>query len=314
MDQPVPSQRELMWPALRAIQALGGSANVRDLYDRVIGDEFPSGAGPILRHGNGRMTELEYRLRWALTRLKHVGAVINSRRNVWEITAHGLALDPKTVEFEDRNAHKSGSIQGGTFMRPVTSRTPDSSPPQPSAMGEGEPPGDTWTGPAEGRHVLGGLTNPALLALHGQVMGELRTRGLVRSANGPAGDYGERVVWLAMGGELATNSEKSWDLRLPDSTRVQVKTRVVSDINNAGQRQLSVIRSWDFEQLAIVLFSPDFSIRRCVLLPAGTAQESARFRTQVNGFVLFAKDALLNHPLAEDVTEMVRAAGDDPTG
>lgn len=48
-----------------------------------------------------------------------------------------------------------------------------------------------------------------LLALSKAIVTELRSRGVVRTANAPAGDYAEYLVALAYGGELAPNSEKS---------------------------------------------------------------------------------------------------------
>ncbi|MGZ4481812.1 MAG: hypothetical protein ACXVY5_06365, partial [Gaiellales bacterium] len=58
---------------------------------------------------------------------------------------------------------------------------------------------------------------------------------------------------LATGGKLAPNSQKSWDVDAPEG-RLQVKARLVSDLKNRSQRQVSPFRSWDFDAAVSVLF------------------------------------------------------------
>jgi hypothetical protein len=47
--------------------------------------------------------------------------------------------------------------------------------------------------------------------------------------NAPAGDYAEYLVATALGGHLAPNSEKSWDVLGSGGEKLQVKARVVTD-------------------------------------------------------------------------------------
>src|SRR5438093_1508042 len=109
----------------------------------------------------------------------------------------------------------------------------------------------------------------SLLALSRSCLRELRQRGVVRSGNAPAGDYAEYLVARWSGGTLADPSEKSWDVLTPapDPERIQVKARVVVDAHNAGQRELSVIRSFDFDILVALLFHDDFRVWRACSLP-----------------------------------------------
>jgi hypothetical protein len=151
-----------------------------------------------------------------------------------------------------------------------------------------------------------------LLRLYREILRELFKRKVIRTANAPAGDYAEHLVTRALGGVIAPNSEKSWDVRTEAGRRVQVKSRLVSDPLNRGQRQLSAIRSFDFEDLAIVLFDSDFAVITAVLIPAELAKSNSAYRAHVNGFTLFATDALLHHPDAVDITESVRATADGP--
>jgi hypothetical protein len=58
----------------------------------------------------------------------------------------------------------------------------------------------------------GEITVGALLSFSRAILAELRRRGVIRTGNAPAGDYAELLVQRASGGELAPNSEKSWDV------------------------------------------------------------------------------------------------------
>lgn len=151
-------------------------------------------------------------------------------------------------------------------------------------------------------------TVPELLGGYARTLAELRRRGVVRSANAPAGDYAEWLVAKALGGDLAFDSSmKSWDVRLPTGDRVQVKTRLVSVPPRAGQLQTSPFRSWDFETTALVLLaSEDYRVVRGVLVPATVVRGHGRWRAHVNGHVVMINRALLDHPSATDITERLR--------
>ena len=153
---------------------------------------------------------------------------------------------------------------------------------------------------------LGDRSTQELLALSRAILRELKERGVVRTGNAPTGDYAELLVREATGGELAQNSERSWDVRTsdPDSERLQVKARVVTGTGR-GERQLSVFRTWDFEAAVIVLFDDDFAVRRAARLSVDTLRESAVFMKHVNGWRVIATDDLLDQ--GEDWTERLRA-------
>lgn len=68
----MPQYHKLIWPAITALKELGGSASVRELYERVVEDEDFSEEQQAVEHGG--TSEIDYRLRWALTHLKGIGA------------------------------------------------------------------------------------------------------------------------------------------------------------------------------------------------------------------------------------------------
>jgi len=116
-----------------------------------------------------------------------------------------------------------------------------------------------------------------LLAGYSRTLAELRRRGVVRTNNAPAGDYAEWLATKGLGGELAGNSVKSYDLTLATGERVQVKARVVSEPATRSQLQTSSFRSWDFDLAALVLLRvSDYQVVRAVLVPSEVVREHSR--------------------------------------
>lgn len=85
----VPAYDALMWPALKAFRALGGSGSNDELLAKVIELEgFPESVQSFM-HTDHRETKLGYNLAWAKTYLKRVGAIQNSNRSIWSLTEVG---------------------------------------------------------------------------------------------------------------------------------------------------------------------------------------------------------------------------------
>jgi hypothetical protein len=144
------------------------------------------------------------------------------------------------------------------------------------------------------------MPTSALLALYGSILAELRARDIVRSQNPPAADYAEWLVWKAFGGTLAPKSAKGWDVRTDDGTHLQVKARVLADAAFNRSVQLSFVRSWTFDQLAVVFFRSDYSVGRAVLLPTQVVRDSARRAAYVSGDKVVITSELLRQGV--DVT------------
>lgn len=89
MTVEVPPYHFFLWPALQAVIALGGSASIAELDAAVIDREDLSPEVQSVLHGDGPMTEVQYRLAWARTYLKGMGLLTNSQRGVWSVTELG---------------------------------------------------------------------------------------------------------------------------------------------------------------------------------------------------------------------------------
>ena len=88
----LPGQSELLWPTLRTLERLGGSASIGELGDSLAADLGLTDAALEIPHGNGTKTEFDHRAGWARTRLRRIGAVDNPSRGVWTITKEGRGV------------------------------------------------------------------------------------------------------------------------------------------------------------------------------------------------------------------------------
>ena len=153
------------------------------------------------------------------------------------------------------------------------------------------------------------FSEPDLFSLYRAILSELKSRGVIRTENAPLGDYAEYLVATALGGQLAPNAEKSWDVLGSDGEKLQVKARVVSDPSKPGQLQLSPFRSFDFDSAVIVLLTAtDYAVSRASKVPRHVVESSAIYRQHVNGKVLFGRPEIMGHPDATDLTATLRAA------
>ncbi len=76
----IPPYHQMLWPTLQAIKQLGNSASIQEIEDRVIEIAGYSEEQLAVLHGDGPQTEISYRLAWARTYLKLIGAIQNSSR------------------------------------------------------------------------------------------------------------------------------------------------------------------------------------------------------------------------------------------
>ena len=88
-----------MNPLLRALEVLGGSGSVEEIYDKVV--ELEALSDEVLSHlhdpDNSTNTEVWYRLAWARTYLKKFGLVDNSTRGVWSLTAKAKRTSVRSI-------------------------------------------------------------------------------------------------------------------------------------------------------------------------------------------------------------------------
>jgi len=88
----VPSYDDLVYPTIQALIALGGSGSNEEIVEKVIElERYPDDIEEV-RNARGTMSLIAYRLAWARTYLKKVGALENSTRGVWTLTHTGKSM------------------------------------------------------------------------------------------------------------------------------------------------------------------------------------------------------------------------------
>ena len=168
-----------MNPLITALQDLGGSGSVDEIYERVIQNlQLPEEILSVLHDPEAsNQTEVYYRLAWARTYLKKYGSLTNSSRGVWALTNPDLiTLDPKSVVKVVRDNDKK-------------EKQAKACPGSPQAVNETEEPDEAQTLRAKLYHVLTKIVDPS--AFERLIQRLLRESGFVQvEVTGRTGDGG----------------------------------------------------------------------------------------------------------------------------
>jgi len=146
---------------------------------------------------------------------------------------------------------------------------------------------------------------------YGDILDELRRHDVVRSANNPISDLAKVLFCRTFNWVREGNSAAGYDATDPGGTRFQIKARRITSVQ--GERQLSAIRNIDrdpFDQLAAVLFEPDFGVHCAALIPISVIRARARHSAHTNSHVFHLREDVWTVPGVRDVTVDVRAAAD----
>jgi restriction system protein len=100
----------MLLPTIQALQDLGGSGTIEEIYNKVV--ELLNISDTVLEitHGNTSQSEVEYRLAWSRTYLKKYGLLQNSARGVWSLVSTNInfnTLDPREIVKVVREADKN---------------------------------------------------------------------------------------------------------------------------------------------------------------------------------------------------------------
>jgi len=99
LSNAVPPYHAMLWPTLVALKELGDSGSIQEINDKASEIAAFTDAQLSVLHGDGPQTEVRYRMAWARTYLKAVGALENSGLGVWSTTDYGRQLSE--VEVRD---------------------------------------------------------------------------------------------------------------------------------------------------------------------------------------------------------------------
>jgi hypothetical protein len=135
------------------------------------------------------------------------------------------------------------------------------------------------------------LTVRDLLATHEAVLTALRDRGVVRTDEAPEQQYALWLAHEAFGGAITPESA-SHDLTTPDGRRLQVRSYIIR-VDQIDDRHLAPFRNVDFDEVLVILFDASYEVTRAALLTNEQVMRLARWKPQLNGRVLTARDAVL---------------------
>jgi len=151
-----------------------------------------------------------------------------------------------------------------------------------------------------------------LFSVYMAVAEELRQRGIMRTSNNLVGDLAEYLFSQAMGWELSKNSQCGYDAVSKEGdpkTTYQIKGRRLTPENSS--RQLGALRDLKrdncFDRLAAVLFNPDYTVQRAIILPREQVLNASTFVPRTNSHKFYLTDSAWDLPEAQDVTEQLRA-------
>ena len=89
---PIPTDKDLLWPTLKALEGCGGSASIQELSEQVATDLALPDEILDIPHKDGPQSKVDYHGAWARTLLKFVGAIDNTTRGIWTITEVGRRI------------------------------------------------------------------------------------------------------------------------------------------------------------------------------------------------------------------------------
>ena len=117
------------------------------------------------------------------------------------------------------------------------------------------------------------------------------------------GEYAEYLAQKYTGGILLNASNSSADIQLSDGTLYQVKSR---KIDGNLTTQLSIIRSWEFDFLFVILFDQDGLVLKSIISPVSVAKEYGRKNKHQNGWVITTTNQFMYDPRNIDITDGVK--------
>ena len=118
------------------------------------------------------------------------------------------------------------------------------------------------------------------------------------------GEYAEYLAQKYTGGILLNASNSSADIQLSDGTLYQVKSR---KIDGTLRTQLSIIRSWEFDFLFVILFDQNGLVLKSIISPVSAAREYGKKNKHQNGWVITTTNQFMYDPRNIDITEIGRA-------
>jgi restriction system protein len=131
----MPSARALIIPTLKALHLKDGTGSISEIHDEVVAIlQLHEEIVDAPREGTG-MSELNYRLAWARTKLKQLGLITNSARGTWSLTDFRVDFDSLSISEIERVARQRFiTTEPTSGLVPTDGSIEDSSIPSPEVI------------------------------------------------------------------------------------------------------------------------------------------------------------------------------------
>jgi hypothetical protein len=123
------------------------------------------------------------------------------------------------------------------------------------------------------------------------------------------GEYAEYLINEFVQGKLLTASNASADICCEKGKFYQVKARKIQNLSTSTQ--LSVIRSWDFDFLAVILFNENGNVIKALLCPKFVSKKYAVQNIHQNGWVITTTNKFLIDVDNIDITFEIQKLNND---
>lgn len=110
----LPNRNELMSPTIDAIKQLGGSANIDEIYEKIVDNLQLSDSIVEVVNGKTGQSELQYNLAWVRTVLKNKGILTKGGKGIWVLNENTPVVinnekKTKIKKIEEQNADEEVS-------------------------------------------------------------------------------------------------------------------------------------------------------------------------------------------------------------
>jgi len=147
------------------------------------------------------------------------------------------------------------------------------------------------------------LASGELIQLYEELLQELKQRGTVRSRNAPIADYAEWLVCHALELERMKPSEP-FDALDEKGKKYEIKARLLRrSPRSIALGQIRNLQVLDF--LVAVVFQPDVSIRKAVVIPRAVVEKYAKYTEHTNSFRFSLRPEVERHAGVRDITDIV---------
>lgn len=109
----LPKYDDLMFPTLRMIASLGGSASIDEIQERLVSSHGFTERQLAVTYPRSGSAVLPDRMSWARSFLRMAGLLDNPRKGIWVLTEEGrdaIGTSAEAVRTRVRDAHRASSV------------------------------------------------------------------------------------------------------------------------------------------------------------------------------------------------------------